>query len=42
MPVVLAFLLGIAFTVGGAAFFDSTRKPWERNLVNWELVWQKR
>lgn len=42
MQVVVAFLLGIAFSVGGVAYYDSTRKPWERNLVNWEMVWKKR
>lgn len=38
MRVFLAFLLGIAVTVGGAFLRDSVAAPADRPFVNWEVV----
>ncbi len=42
MQVFIAAVMGAVLTVGGVAWFDSTRKPYERPIVNWDKFVDKR
>ena len=42
MQVLIGVFLGCVLTVGGVARNDSLRKPYERPLVNWEQLTDRR
>lgn len=42
MYVFVGAVFGCLLTIGGVAWYDSLRKPYERPLVNWEKIVDRR